>query len=63
MLEMYRTKEKIRPVMVENRRQRMSIKFGTDVYAPEEVNELARVSIGYIESDVMDIKNPPSTRS
>ena len=34
----------------------MSIKFGTDVYAPEEVNELARVSIGYIESDVMDIK-------
>ena len=27
-----------------------------DIYAPEEVNELARASIGYIESDVMDIK-------
>ena len=34
----------------------MSIKFGADIYAPEEVNELARASIGYIESDVMDIK-------
>mgnify|MGYP006928095597 FL=1 len=34
----------------------MNIKFGVDIYAPEEVNELARASIGYIESDVMDIK-------
>lgn len=34
----------------------MNIKFGADIYAPKEVNELARASIGYIESDVMDIK-------
>ena len=56
MSEMYGTKEKMRPVIAENRRQRMNIKFGVDIYAPEEVNELARASIGYIESDVMDIK-------
>ena len=43
----------------------MNIKFGVDIYAPEEVNELARASIGYIESDdghkgaVYNVRFPP----
>lgn len=40
----------------------MNIKFGVDIYALEEVNELARASIGYIESDVMDIKKRYTSR-